>query len=132
MESMKIAAVPPVQNQARLVEQALTAPLPPAPPELVSRFEALMARAPSPEQGRLTEAPQMKAAVAGAEGHLKQHLEVLDRVSAAVDGNIDPAELVAVQMRTMLDLAALSITQSAYANVVTSTKGAVSDLMKSQ
>lgn len=135
MDAMKITAPASVQNHVRLaahVEPIHTTPLPPAPPELVSRFEALMARVPSPAEGSLTQAPQTQAAVAGVEKHMQHHAEMLDRISAVADGNLNMETLTAVQMQSMLDMATMSMNQSAYLGVVSSTKGAVSDLMKTQ
>jgi hypothetical protein len=135
MDAMKITAPAAVQNHVRLaahVEPIHTAPLPPAPPELVNRFEALMARVPSPAEGSLTQAPQTQAAVAGVENHMRHHAEMLDRISAVADGDLNMATVTAVQMQSMLDMATMSMEQSACLGLVSSTKGAVSDLMKTQ
>lgn len=135
MDSMKITAPSSVQNHVRLAahtEPMHTTPLPPAPPELVNRFEALMARVPSPAEGSLTQAPQTQAAVAGVENHMRHHAELLDRISAVADGDLNMATVTAVQMQSMLDMATMSMEQSACLGLVSSTKGAVSDLMKTQ
>ncbi len=136
MDSIKITAPASVQNHVRLAthaEQLHTVPLPPAPPELVNRFEALMARVPAPDQSSLTQAPQMQAAVAGVEKHMQHHADMLDRISAVAEGGeLDMTTITAVQMQSMLDMATMSMNQSAYLGVVSSTKGAVSDLMKTQ
>ncbi len=135
MDPLQITALTPIQNHTRLsghVPEAQAAVLPAAPPELVSRFEALMAPAASPERLPLTQTDSMRAVVEGADRHMQHQVDMLDRASAMLNGDMSMTEVASVQMQLMMETATMSITQSAYINVLGSTKGAVSDLMKNQ
>ena len=107
-------------------------PLPPAAPDVVSRFEALMARAPEPGIDSISNTSAMQSAVAGVEGHLKHHADAVERVMSLTDSNMSAAEMQARQTQATMELGLLSMQHAAYMEVMGSTKSTVSALMKNQ
>lgn len=131
MDPISIASTPALQHeQLRSAEPAAT--LPPAPPELVRQFEALMAHGPVQEIGSVADSPLLKSAVARVDAHLQHHAEVIDRVMATRTGDMSLAETQAVAAQNMVQLGMLSMNQAAYFEVLGSTKSTVSALMKNQ
>jgi predicted sugar kinase len=119
------------QDLLRQAEQPLTPPVV-APPELVSKFQALMAHTPNEAGGSVSEMPAVKSVVAGVEAHLQHHAETIDRVMSLDAGNLSYAEMEAAQTKGMVELGLLSMNQAAYMQVMGSTKSTVSALMKNQ
>jgi hypothetical protein len=105
----------------------------PAPaPELVQRFEALMARVPAAEHGSISESPAVRAAVGGAEAHLAHHAELIDRSNAMGNGGMSLAELQAIQVQMTVQVGLMSMNQAACMQALGSTKSTVSALLKNQ
>jgi len=107
--------------------------LPPAPPELVGRFEALMARVPPEPSSLAARSAAVDTAVAGIDSHLKSYSDITQRLLIAAEKpDLSLAELNAVHMQSMVDMAMLSMNQSAYVSVTNSSKSSLQSLMKSQ
>jgi hypothetical protein len=117
-------------------DASATQPAAAAPPELVGKFEALMAQSRQAEQGggmgSVAESPALRSAVAGANSHLQHHADAIDRVMGLNDGSMSFAELQAQQVQATVQMSLLSMNQAAYLQVLGSTKGTVSALMKNQ
>jgi hypothetical protein len=119
------------QDLLRQAEQPLT-PAVAAPPELVGKFEALMAHKPDEVGGSVSETPAVKSAVAGVQAHLQHHAEAMDRMMAVDASKMSFAEMQAAQTQGMVQMGLLSMNQAAYLQVMGSTKSTVSALMKNQ
>ena len=120
--------------QQDLLRQAEHAPPPPpAPaPELVSRFESLMARSPVTGVDSISDMPGVQSAVGKVESHLQHHSEAVDRVMALSSSEMSLAELQTKTTQATMELGLLSMNQAAYMQVLGSTKSTVSALMKNQ
>lgn len=108
------------------------ATLPAAPPELVSKFDALMHRTNEPSIGSISESPALKAAVAGVDAHLAHYSHVAENVMKPFDEQMSLAEIQTQQAQNMVQMGLLSMNQTAMLEVVSSAKGSVSSLMKNQ
>ncbi len=127
-----VGAVGPAQGLGSSASHGFS---PPAhrevPPELASKFEALMARAPSPGEA-VPQTVVPTAAVAKVEDHLAQHTKALDDVLQFGNGEMSLIDLQALQIRSIAQVGILSMTHSAYVQVLGAGKGSVSSLMKNQ
>lgn len=125
-----------VQPTARLGDAfdastpASTPPVP--PPELVGRFEALMARTAEPSAGDPGVTAIPAKTVAAVETHLQHHADAIERVVAMDSSGMSLAELQVAQMQSMVQMGLMSMTQAAYVQILGSSKSAVSALMKNQ
>ena len=136
MDSTSVTAPTPVEamfNQAGAARSGSAAALPSAPPELVGRFEALMARVPLEASSSATQSPAMNTAVASVDSHLKSYSDMTQRlVTASEKPDLSLAELNALHMQSMVDMTMLSMNQSAYVSVTNSSKSSLQSLMRSQ
>ena len=132
MDPISVSSVTSLQYDMLRQAERASPPLPPPAPELVSRFEALMSRAPTPGVESISETPAMQSAVAGVEGHLQHHAAAVDRVMSLSDSNMSFADFQARQTQATMELGLLSMQQAAYMQVMGSTKSTVSALMKNQ
>ena len=91
---------------------------PVAPPELVGKFEALMARVDGPT-GATSGAPGLSAAAVNkVEEQLALHNQVLDNVLAVGEGKMSLIDLQALQIRNVTQAGILSMTHTAYTQVL--------------
>jgi type III secretion system HrpB2-like protein len=132
MDPLTIASVAPSHQDLLRRPEHVTTHLPPPSQELVSRFEALMSRAPAPGVDSIGETPAVNSAVARAESHLQHHAEAVERVMLLTRSDASVAEMQAVQAQATMELGLLSMNQAAYMQVLGSTKSTVSALMKNQ
>ena len=132
MDAFNISSIAQLQNDLIRPPELNAAQLPPPDPQLVSQFEALMAKAPPPKVDSISDAPFTLSAVASVEGHLQRHAAAVDRVMAFGNGDMSLAELQTLQAQTTLELGLISMNQAAYMQVLGSTKSTVSALMKNQ
>jgi type III secretion system HrpB2-like protein len=113
---------------------------PSAPPELVSKFQALMGRVPGAEAADASANTNANAnarlvpaeAVAKVDDHIRHHAEIIDRVASVKSGEMSLADLQVMQMQSTVQLGMMSMTQAAYFQVLGSSKSSVSALMKNQ
>jgi hypothetical protein len=110
---------------------SLTPLAPVAAPELVGKFEALMARTDSARHGESGHAVPA-GAVSKVEGHLKMYTDNLDNVLKVADGKMSLIDLQALQVRSIAQVGIMSMTHTAYVQVLGAGKGSVSSLMKNQ
>jgi hypothetical protein len=106
--------------------------LPAAAPDLVQRFENLMARLPAAEHGSISESRAVQAAVSGAEAHIEHHALLIDRANAMGSGEMSLAELQAVQVQMTVEVGLMAMNQAACMQALGSTKSTVSALLKNQ
>lgn len=104
---------------------------PVAPPELVGKFEALMARVDSPRTGEIGAAVPA-GAVTKVEDKLNMFTQALDDVMKFGDGKMSLVDLQALQVRSITQVGIMSMTHTAYVQVLGAGKGSVSSLMKNQ
>jgi hypothetical protein len=130
--TLPTALLPPTDIGASLHAPHTPATPPVAPPELVSKFEALMAGAGAPG-GANPDTPLIsKAAVVQVESHLQQHAAAIAHIAELKPGEVNLAEMQVLQMQMSVQLGMMSLTQAAYFQVLGSAKSSVSALMKNQ
>lgn len=128
-----VSAVRPTSEIGPSMDAPFGAGAPPAaPPELVSKFQALMGRAPAADSGSASAAVVPAAAVAKVDDHIRHHAEIIDRVASVKSGEMSLADLQVMQMQSTVQLGMMSMTQAAYFQVLGSSKSSVSALMKNQ
>jgi hypothetical protein len=103
-----------------------------APPELVSKFEALMARAGAADAATKEPSELSGSVVSKVEQQLALHSQALDNVLAVADGNMSLVEIQALQARSIVQAGVMSMTHGAYVQVLSAGKGSISSLMKNQ
>lgn len=134
MESVNpVGAVTPADPIGRTAPGVAVAPShPPAPsPEMVARFEALMARTDSAQR----DAPGAGVppqAVAAVEDKLAMYTDTLDSVMKVADGNMSLVDLQGLVVRNVTQVGIMSMTHTAYVQVLSAGKSSVSSLMKNQ
>lgn len=126
-------AVQPSPDVGTSLHTPYQPPSPPTPPpELVGRFEALMARAPAPAGADAGGSVIPQGAINAVDAHLKHHVEIIDRVAKVSTGEVSLADLQVIQMQSTVQLGMMAMTQAAYMQVLGSSKSSVSALMKNQ
>ncbi len=107
-----------------------------APPELVNRFEQMMQQTPAPAVGAsvngVSNSPLVTALIDRVEQHVSGHAQVIERAAAIDPSSMSAAEIDKIQIETVVQMGLLSMNQSAFFEVLGSTKSAVSSLMKNQ
>jgi hypothetical protein len=107
-----------------------------ASPELVSRFEQMMQQTPSSADSAsvngVNNSPLVTALIERVEQHLNGHVQAIERATSIDPSSISAAELDKIQIETVVQMGVLSMNQSAFFEVLGSTKSAVSSLMKNQ
>jgi hypothetical protein len=107
-----------------------------APAELVSRFEQMMQQTPSSANGAavngVSNSPLVKALIDRVELHISGHAQVVERAASIDPSALSMAEIDKIQIETVVQMGLLSMNQSAFFEVLGSTKSAVSSLMKNQ
>lgn len=128
-----VSAVRPASEIGPSLDAPFSPGAPPAaPPELVSKFQALMGRVPAAEAGDASATTVPAAAVAKVDDHIRHHAEIIDRVASVKSGEMSLADLQVMQMQSTVQLGMMSMTQAAYFQVLGSSKSSVSALMKNQ
>jgi hypothetical protein len=103
--------------------------MPSAPPDLVEKFEAMMARTTAAP----TNEPKIpESVVSGVQGHLDQYTQIFDQMASMDPKSMNMGEMTLVGMRMTMQMGMLSMQHSAYSQALTSSKGAVGSLMKNQ
>lgn len=107
-----------------------------APSMLTSRFEQMMQQTPtSPGMSGGVDAiasPLVTSLINRVEQHISGHAQVIERAESIDPSSISAAELDTIQIKTVVQMGVLSMNQSAFFEVLGSTKSAVSSLMKNQ
>lgn len=128
-----VSAVRPTSEVGPSLDAPFSPGTPPsAPPELVSKFQALMSRTPAGEGSDASAALVPASAVAKVDDHIRHHAEIIDRVASVKSGEMSLADLQVMQMQSTVQLGMMSMTQAAYFQVLGSSKSSVSALMKNQ
>jgi hypothetical protein len=107
-----------------------------APAELVSRFEQMMQQTPAPADGisinGVSTSPLAAALINRVEQHISGHVQVIERAASIDPASMSAAEIDKINIETVVQMGLLSMNQSAFLEVLGSTKSAVSSLMKNQ
>jgi hypothetical protein len=107
-----------------------------ASPELVSRFEQMMQQTPtsadSASANGVSNSPLVTALIDRVEQHVNGHVQMIERAASIDPSNMSAAEIDKIQIETVVQMGLLSMNQSAFFEVLGSTKSAVSSLMKNQ
>jgi hypothetical protein len=107
-----------------------------ASPELVSRFEQMMQQTPSSADSAsvsgVSNSPLVTALIDRVEQHVSGHVQMIERAASIDPSSMSAAEIDKIQIETVVQMGLLSMNQSAFFEVLGSTKSAVSSLMKNQ
>jgi hypothetical protein len=107
-----------------------------ASPELVNRFEQMMQQTPISTDGAsangVGNSPLVTALIDRVELHMNGHAQVIERAASIDPSNMSAAEIDKIQIETVVQMGLLSMNQSAFFEILGSTKSAVSSLMKNQ
>lgn len=107
-----------------------------APAELVGRFEKMMQQTPpSSETASVSGAnnsPLASALINRVEQHVSGHVQALERAASIDPESMSNAEIDKISIQTVVQMGVLSMNQTAFFEVLGSTKSAVSSLMKNQ
>ena len=106
----------------------------PPPQQLVDRFEHLMQASDvnTPHASYRAESSVPTSLVSKVQHHLDAHMQVMDNMMSIDPNTMSAPEVQQKQMEFMTQMSMLSMNQHGYTEILSSTKSAVSTLMKNQ
>jgi hypothetical protein len=131
--SLTVALQPPapVGDAFAAAHSAPSGP-PAPPPELVGRFEAMMARLGPAAGGDAAQPVVPSSAVAAVETHLQHYVDTMERASTLDPRSMNLVELHVEHMKNVTEMSQLSMLQTGCIQVLGSGKECISSLMKNQ